>query len=145
MKVHIMAQSRTSILLPLLSLMLILSLMLTTGCGWFGGTKKIVIEEALSALESRRSEMIALNKSIQKADFYADESGEGIVIEYTFSKAAVLKESFTDDSAKLELIAKFKDNEGIKSILEHDVFVRFLFKSADGKVVADSKLEKKDL
>lgn len=113
------------------------------GCGWFG-SKKIVIDEALKALNSRKDEMIGLNGAVKTVDFYEDGSGGGIVIEYTYNAAAVISDKFDNKTAKEELIAKFKDNAGIKSILDHDVFVRFLFKTAEGEVFADTKLEPSD-
>ncbi|MEL7498402.1 MAG: hypothetical protein AAFN77_12390 [Planctomycetota bacterium] len=125
-------------------LLMLAGILLLSGCGWFG-SKKVVIDDAIKALQSRRGEMIALNKDIETVDFYADESGSGVVIDYKYKKTAKISAEFNSEAAKKLLIAQFKDNEGMKTILGYDVFVRFLFKDGTGNTIADVKLEKNDL
>lgn len=126
------------------SITLVACLVSVTGCGWFG-SKKAIIDQAVKTLKDRQGEMVALNPAIEKADFYADESGSGVVIEYTFKNTATISKDFTSESARTNLIAQFKDNEAIKGLLAQGVFVRFIFKSSTGDTIADSKIERADL
>ena len=128
----------------ILSFSFLACLILLAGCGWFV-SKKAIIDQALAALNSRKEEMKALNPAVETVDFRADESGSGVVIEYTFKQNATISKDFTSDSARTNLIAQFKDNESIKSLLGQGVFVRFIFKTATGETIADSKIEKADL
>lgn len=128
-----------------LTLIVLLGLICWTGCGMFGVGKKATIDKAVELMKGRQGEMIKSNPDIEKADFYADESGNGVVIEYTYNKIAQIDGSFSSESAKKNLIAGFKENESVKNVLTQGIFFRFLFKDSNGKVIADTKLEASDL
>lgn len=127
-------------LLGLISMSLLLS-----GCGLFGSAKATVIKEAVEALSQSKDELRQLNPEIQSVEIGADESGNGVVVEYTYKKEVVVSKEFNSESLKTKLIAQFKDNEGVKTILGYDIFVRFVFKKHDETIIADTKLEKADL
>ena len=129
---------------PMAGLLVALVILFSSGCGLFGG-KSVVINKAIEALESKKSELLGTHPEIADAKFYKDEQGDGIVIEYIYKDGTRIDPSFTADAAKTNLIAQFKDNEGIKTILGYGVYLRFMFKTADGETVADTKLESSDL
>lgn len=128
-----------------LTFLVLLGLISWTGCGMFGAGKKATIDKAVELMKGRQGEMIKSNPDIEKADFYPDESGNGVVIEYTYKKTAQIDNSFNTESAKKNLIAGFKENESVKQVLGQGIFFRFLFKDSQGKVIADTKLEASDL
>ena len=111
-----MCQSKTYSRFPIprwaLALAMLGTCLTATGCGLFGSSKSAVIKEAVDALSESKEELQQLNPEVQSVDVKADESGDGVVLQYTYKKEVVVDQEFNSDSLKTKLIAQFKDNEG---------------------------------
>ncbi len=124
----------------------LLAILTVCGCGWFGGTKKAVIDKALAALEAQKAELLASQReTLQTVNFRKDAEGDGIVIEYVYREGMQFDESMNSESAKTGMIAQFKNNEGIKSVLGYGIYLKFVFKSAEGETLAETKIDANDL
>ena len=122
-------------------------LLLFSGCLDPAAQKTALIKDMVKGGMSVKSKVMSNSGGTFK-DYkvYRDGTKDGVVFEYIYAPGVeVDRTKLSDSIIKSKMKSEFAKDANSKKVMNMGIYVRFIYKSSEGTVYADTKITKDDL
>lgn len=129
------------------ALLLTIGLVSFSGCLNSQGNKDKFIKDMIKGGMSVKAKVLRDSAgTLKDMKVFRDGSNDGVVFEYYYAKGvAVDKSKLTEASIKGLMMPQLRGDKNVKYALNMDIYVKVVFKSAEGQVYGQAKISKADL
>lgn len=121
-------------------------LVLVSGCSDPQAQKDAVIKGMIKGGSSVRSQVLNDSAGIlSDMKVYRDGDKDGVVFEYVYAKGVdVDRSKLSSESIKSMMMPQLKGDEDVKVAFDMDIYVKVMYKSAEGEILGQATLTKAD-
>lgn len=117
------------------------------GCLDAAAKKTILIEQMIQGGLAVKDDIMKDSAgTIGGYDVYRDGEKDGVVFEYQYAENVIVDQSqLTEESVRQQMLETMSADADSKKIIGMGIYVRFIFKSAQGETYVDTTITQDDL